>query len=77
MFSDFTASANDPASSLPRIKTVDDLNGFVATVAKRLGMRAPVNEAIVELAHRVEMGVLNATPENLRLLADLASARSR
>jgi flagellar hook-associated protein 1 FlgK len=29
VFSDFTASANDPASSLPRIQTLDDLNGFL------------------------------------------------
>jgi LacI family transcriptional regulator, galactose operon repressor len=29
---------------------------------------------IVALVHRVEIGVLNATPENLRLVADLASA---
>ncbi len=57
-----------------RHSEVDDLNGFVAAEAKRLGMQAPVNEAIVELVHRVEMGVLNATPENLRLVADLASA---
>ncbi len=29
MFSDFTATANDPASSLPRIQTLDDLTGFL------------------------------------------------
>jgi hypothetical protein len=46
-----------------RHSEVDDLNDFVAAEAKRLGMQAPVNEAIVELTHRVEMGVLNATPE--------------
>jgi 2-dehydropantoate 2-reductase len=57
-----------------RHSEVDDLNGFVAMEAKRLGLRAPMNEAIAELAHRVEMGVLNATPENLRLVADFASA---
>jgi 2-dehydropantoate 2-reductase len=60
-----------------RHSEVDDLNGFVATEARRLGMHAPVNEAIVELAHRVEMGLLNATPENLTLVADLAGAQSR
>ena len=29
VFSDFTASANDPASSLPRTQTLDDLSGFL------------------------------------------------
>ena len=60
-----------------RHSEVDDLNGFVAKEAKRLGMQAPGNEAIVELAHRIEMRVLNATPENLKLVGDLAGARSR
>src|SRR5271154_1220801 len=29
VFSDFTASANDPASSLPRTQTLDDLSSFL------------------------------------------------
>lgn len=60
-----------------RHSEVDDLNGLVAAEAKRLGVRAPVNAAIVELAHRIESGDLVAAPENLGLLADLAAARSR
>ncbi len=60
-----------------RHSEVDDLNGFVAAEAKRLGVRAPVNAAISELGHRIEMGALKAAPENLGLLADLASEQSR
>jgi flagellar hook-associated protein 1 FlgK len=40
VFSDFNAASNDPASSLPRTQTLDDLNGFLDstdTVASTLG----------------------------------------
>ncbi len=34
---------------------------------------APVNAAVVELAHRVERGELQPRPQNYDLLAELAS----
>ncbi len=57
-----------------RHSEVDDLNGVVAAEARRVGLRAPVNAAIVELAHRIEMGALKAAPENLPLLVELTAA---
>jgi 2-dehydropantoate 2-reductase len=60
-----------------RHSEVDDLNGFVAAEAKRLGVSAPVNAAIVRLAHRIETGDLVAAPENLRHFVDLTSVQSR
>jgi 2-dehydropantoate 2-reductase len=54
-----------------RHSEVDDLNGVVADMAGRHGRPAPVNAAIVELAHRIERGVLKPGPENLKLLAEM------
>jgi hypothetical protein len=36
---------------------------------------APVNAAVVELAHRIERGELKPEPANLALLRDLAGAQ--
>jgi 2-dehydropantoate 2-reductase len=55
-----------------RHSEVDDLNGIVAGVHTRHGSRAPVNAAVVDLAHRIERGELKAGPENLALLLQLA-----
>lgn len=55
-----------------RHSEVDDLNGLVSGVAKRFGKPAPVNEAIVALAHRVERGQLKPSIENLKLLGELS-----
>lgn len=55
-----------------RHSEVDDLNGLVASEARRLGGRAPANEAITELARRIERGKLKPGLANLPLLQDLA-----
>ena len=54
-----------------RHSEVDDLNGLVARMAHRHGKPAPVNAAIVDLAHRIECGKLKPGPDNLRLLLDM------
>lgn len=46
---------------------IDHLNGEVVALAKKLGRRAPVNEAIVSLIRQAEMGIeLLWEPANLR-----------
>ncbi|SDZ15232.1 ketopantoate reductase family protein [Herbiconiux ginsengi] len=57
-----------------RHSEVDDLNGYVVTEAKRLGLQAPVNAAVVEVAHRIERHELDPSPENAALLRHLAGA---
>ncbi|MBX3570109.1 MAG: 2-dehydropantoate 2-reductase [Rhizobiaceae bacterium] len=59
-----------------RHSEVDDLNGLVAAEAGRLGRSAPVNAAIVELAHRIEKGALKPDPSNLPLLLELAAGKA-
>jgi len=51
-----------------RRSEVDDINGHVVLAAERLGCQAPVNAAVVELAHAIERGDLNPDPSNLDLL---------
>lgn len=58
-----------------RHSEVDDLNGLVVSQARELGLDAPVNAAIVELAHRIEKGELKPDPGNLDLLKDRLSGR--
>ena len=53
-----------------RRSEVDEINGLV--VAELGRERAPVNAAVVELAHRIEGGVLEPRIENYALLAELA-----
>jgi 2-dehydropantoate 2-reductase len=55
-----------------RRSEVDDINGLVARTHRDLGGRAPVNEAVVELAHRVERKELEPSEANLELLLELA-----
>jgi 2-dehydropantoate 2-reductase len=50
---------------------VDDINGLVVDGQRQLGGRAPVNEGLVELAHRVERGELKPDPANAALLRSL------
>lgn len=59
-----------------RHSEVDDINGLVATEAKRLGTAAPVNEAVVEVARRIERGQLDPGPQNLDLLLSLIGGRA-
>jgi 2-dehydropantoate 2-reductase len=53
-----------------RHSEVNDLNGTVVAEAKRLGLDAPVNAAIVEIALEIESGRLKPDPANIRRLAD-------
>jgi 2-dehydropantoate 2-reductase len=55
-----------------RHSEVNDLNGAVVAEAKRLGLKAPVNSAIVELALEIEAGRLRPDPSNIRRLAERA-----
>jgi 2-dehydropantoate 2-reductase len=55
-----------------RRSEVDELNGLVAATHRQLGGRALVNEAVVELAHRIERGELAPGVGNLQLLQELA-----
>jgi 2-dehydropantoate 2-reductase len=52
-----------------RRSEVDDINGLVAA---ELGDAAPVNRAVVAMAHRVERGELEPRIENYAELAELA-----
>lgn len=56
-----------------RRSEVDDINGLVARTHRQLGGRAVANEAVVELAHRIERGERRPGPENLSLLLELAA----
>ncbi len=55
-----------------RHSEVDDINGLVVEAHARHGGKAPVNAAVVELAHRIERGELEAGPQNLDALKRLA-----
>jgi len=58
-----------------RHSEVDDINGHVVRTLRQLGRGAPVNEAVVELAHMIERGALQPGPSVLELL-DERSGRS-
>lgn len=45
-----------------------DINGHVAAEGARLGVPTPVNDAILEVARRIESGALEPRPDNLELL---------
>jgi 2-dehydropantoate 2-reductase len=55
-----------------RRSEVDDLNGLVVAERARRGGKAPVNAAVVEMAHRIERRELVPGPHNLPLLRELA-----
>ena len=48
---------------------VDYLNGYVVRKGREVGVPTPMNEAIVEVAKRMEAGELKQGPDNLKLLA--------
>ncbi|HEV8436605.1 MAG TPA: 2-dehydropantoate 2-reductase [Methylomirabilota bacterium] len=51
---------------------IDHLNGYVSRQGKKLGVKTPVNDAVVELVHRHGVGTLKPDPKNLEpLLAAL------
>ena len=47
---------------------VDQLNGYVVQERTRLGGLAPANQRTVEIAHRIESGLLAPDPSNAALL---------
>lgn len=51
-----------------RRSEVDQINGLVVTELERAGRSAPLNERVVDLAHRIEAGELDASPANSELL---------
>ncbi len=53
-----------------RHSEVNDLNGTIVVEAKRLGLEAPVNAAIVEMALEIESGRLKPDPANIRRLVE-------
>jgi 2-dehydropantoate 2-reductase len=57
-----------------RHSEVDDLNGLVVAERARRGGAAPVNAAVVEIAHRIERHELAPGPANLALLRELAGS---
>ncbi|AKS33845.1 ketopantoate reductase family protein [Mycolicibacterium goodii] len=63
-----------------RRSEVNEINGHVVREQARLGGRAPVNEAVVQIASRIESGDLTAGPDVADLLMSSAArlrARSR
>jgi len=54
-----------------RHSEVDDVNGLVVAELAQRGSRAPVNGAIVEVAHRIERGDLKPGRANLDLLRQI------
>lgn len=57
-----------------RRSEVDDINGHVVSTLESLGRPAPVNAAVVELAHRIEDGSLRPSPALLDELAGTLTA---
>ena len=53
-----------------RHSEVDDLNGHVAAEGRRRGIRTPVNDVVVELAHRIERRELEPDPSLLMPMLD-------
>lgn len=49
---------------------VDYLNGYVVRKGREVGVPTPVNEAIVKVTRRVEVGELRQDPANLDLLTE-------
>lgn len=56
---------------------LDAFNGYVVAQRARIGGTAPVNEAILRIAERIESGDLAPSPDNARLLVQAASERVR
>jgi 2-dehydropantoate 2-reductase len=47
---------------------IDHLNGYVCRQGQKLGIKTPVNDAVVELVHRHGVGTLKPDPKNLEPL---------
>jgi 2-dehydropantoate 2-reductase len=49
----------------------DDVNGYVVQWLEKVGKSAPVNQRVVEVAHEIELGKLEAAPSNIDRLLDI------
>lgn len=58
-----------------RRSEVDDINGLVAATNQHHGLASPVNEIVVETAHRIERHEIDPARSNLELLLADAFAR--
>jgi len=58
--------------SKSRHSEVDDLNGEVVRRSQEFGLESRVNQAVVEVAHRIERGDLDPAPGNLAVMRELA-----
>jgi 2-dehydropantoate 2-reductase len=47
---------------------IDYLNGYVVDQGRRVGVKTPFNEMIVQLVHQHGVGTLKPSPENLEPL---------
>ncbi|MFV0407926.1 MAG: ketopantoate reductase family protein [Propioniciclava sp.] len=47
---------------------LDAFNGYIVAARAHLGGRVPVNEAILQIAERIESGALTPSPDNVGLL---------
>lgn len=55
---------------------LDAFNGYVVAQQRHLGTRAPVNEAILRIAERIERGELEPDPSNAALLIEAGTKAS-
>jgi 2-dehydropantoate 2-reductase len=55
-----------------RRSEVDDINGLVVSTQSALGRPAPVNAAVIDLAHLIERGTIEPGIDNLALLLESA-----
>jgi 2-dehydropantoate 2-reductase len=55
---------------------LDAFSGYIVAKRAEIGGQAPVNEAILRLAERIEAGELSPTPDNAPLLVDAARSAS-
>ena len=49
---------------------LDAFSGYIVAQQSKLGTTAPVNEAILRIAERIEQGELLPDPSNARLLVE-------
>lgn len=56
-----------------RKSEVGDVNGWVVAEQEKLGKKAPVNAAIIEISARIKRGEVEPGPENLGLLKTLVA----
>ncbi|MBF8644013.1 ketopantoate reductase family protein [Pseudomonas pudica] len=54
---------------------LDGYNGYIVEQRKKLGGNAPVNQAILDIAVRIESLELNPSPENAGIMRDILTTR--